>query len=88
MQGKPPNSTKEKEPPDELRPPFIWVGKKDLKKVQERAWDAGWRPVKKKNGVMWFGPEGTEHVMLHESSSDHHALDNAVSDFRKAGLDI
>lgn len=65
---------------------FIHVGDKDLKKLQKKAWNAGWWPTKKKNGIMWLAPDGTGHVMLHGSDSDHHAYDNALGEFRNAGL--
>lgn len=67
---------------------FIYVGKKDLKKVQKAAWDAGWFPVRKKNGIMWQHPTNGKHVTLHGTSSDHHAYANAVARFRDAGLEI
>lgn len=68
--------------------PFIYVGDKDLKKLQKRAWDAGWWPKQKKNGIMWLAPDGVGHVTLHNTQSDHRAHDNAVSLFRNAGLDV
>ena len=67
---------------------FIWVGNKDLKAVQKKAYDAGWRPKRKKKGLMWLAPTGPGQVMLHGTDSDHHAFANAVSEFRRAGLDI
>lgn len=67
---------------------FVSVGDKDLKKVQKKAWDAGWWPAVKRNGIMWFAPDEIGQVMLHGSSSDRHALSNAVRDFQKAGLNI
>lgn len=67
---------------------FIYVGDKQLKKLQKRAWDTGWWPEKKKSGIMWFAPEGGGHVMAHGSASDHRAYANLLSEFRKAGLDI
>lgn len=66
---------------------FIHVGDKDLKKLQKRAWDAGWWPERKKSGIMWFAPNGADHVMVHGSSSDHHAFANVRKEFRNAGLD-
>jgi len=68
--------------------PFIAVGDKDLKKVQKMAWKAGWWPERKKSGIMWLAPDGASHVMLHDTASDHHALRNAVADFRRAGLNV
>jgi hypothetical protein len=59
---------------------------RDLKKLQKKAWNAGWWPAKKKNGILWLAPGGSGHVMLHGSSSDHHAYDNALAEFRNAGL--
>jgi hypothetical protein len=70
------------------RQDFIFVGGKELKKIQKAAWNAGWWPERKKNGVLWFASDGAGQVMLHSSASDRHALANAVSEFRKAGLDI
>jgi hypothetical protein len=84
-------------PPDEAKHPkrienpdqdFIYVGNKDLKKVQKKAWDAGWWPAQKKSGILWRHPDETGQVMLHGTASDRHALENAISLFRKAGLDI
>lgn len=66
---------------------FIYAGDKRLKKLQKSAWDAGWWPEKKKNGIMWFAP-ASGHVMVHGSNSDHHAFENLRSEFRKAGLDV
>jgi hypothetical protein len=67
---------------------FIHAGDKKLKALQKAAWDAGWWPERKKNGIMWFAPSGAGHVMVHGSSSDHHALANLTSEFRKAGLTV
>jgi hypothetical protein len=67
---------------------FIHAGDKKLKKLQKAAWDAGWWPERKKMGIMWFEPSGSGHVMVHGSSSDHHALANLTSEFRKAGLNV
>ena len=66
--------------------PFIHVGDKKLKILQKAAWEAGWWPERKGNGIMW--PMGTGHVMVHGSNSDHHALANLTSEFRKAGLKV
>lgn len=66
---------------------FVYVGDKQLKKLQKTAWDAGWWPAEKKSGIMWLAPDGTGQVMLHATTSDHHAYANALSEFRKAGLD-
>ena len=73
---------------DDPNPQFIYVGGKDLKKLQKVAWDAGWWPKRTKSGIMWFAPNGEDHVTLHGSSSDHHAHANALGEFRKAGLDV
>jgi hypothetical protein len=67
---------------------FIFVGDKKLKKLQKAAWDAQWWPETKKNGLMWLAPDGAGQVMLHGTSSDHHAYDNALGEFRRAGLDV
>jgi hypothetical protein len=67
---------------------FLYVGDKDLKKLQKAAWDAGWWPDTKKNGIMWLSPDGTGHVMLHASNSDHRAFANARKEFRNAGLEV
>ncbi|HEX8083398.1 MAG TPA: hypothetical protein VF529_03850 [Solirubrobacteraceae bacterium] len=67
---------------------FIHVGDKRLKKVQKVAWEAGWWPERKKKGIMWLAPDGVGQVMLHATDSDHHAFDNAVSEFRNAGLSV
>jgi hypothetical protein len=65
---------------------FIWVGDKNLKGVQKIAWDNGWWPEEKKKGIMWQSPDKRYQVMLHKTDSDHRAYDNAVADFRRAGL--
>lgn len=65
---------------------FIWVGNKDLKRLQKIAWRAGWWPARKKSGIMWQGPNGAQ-VMLHDTDSDHHAYGNALGEFRRQGLD-
>jgi hypothetical protein len=67
---------------------FDAVGDKQLKKVQKVAWDAGWWPERKKSGILWLAPDQVNQVMLHGSASDRHALANARSEFRKAGLDV
>lgn len=67
---------------------FIYVGDKRLKKVQKAAWDAGWWPKRTKSGIMWLAPDRAGQVLLHGTSSDHHAYDNAVAEFRKAGLKV
>lgn len=67
---------------------FSFVGDKKLKKLQKAAWDANWWPEPKKNGIMWLAPDCAGQVMLHRSSSDHHALENALAEFRKAGLQV
>lgn len=67
---------------------FIHVGDKKLKKLQKAAWEANWWPEPKKNGIMWLAPDGSGQVMLHGSSSDHHAHANALGEFRKAGLKV
>ena len=67
---------------------FVYVGDKHLKKLQKVAWDAGWWPEQKKKGIMWLAPAGGGHVMLHGSASDHRAYDNALGEFRKAGLEV
>jgi len=58
-----------------------------LKKLQRRAWDAGWWPERKKKGILWLAPDEGGQVMLHGSASDHRAYDNAVALFRSAGLE-
>jgi hypothetical protein len=70
------------------RAQFVYVGDKRLKKLQKKAWDAGWWPERKKRGIMWQAPDGAGHVMVHGSDSDHHALANVTSEFRNAGLEI
>jgi hypothetical protein len=67
---------------------FIWVGNKDMKKLQRAAWDAWWWPKRTKSGIIWFAPTGVGQVTVHGTASDHHAYANALSEFRKAGLKI
>jgi hypothetical protein len=67
---------------------FVYVGDKQLKKLQKVAWDAGRWPEQKKGGIMWLAPDGSGHVMLHGTASDHRAFDNAVGEFRRAGLSV
>jgi hypothetical protein len=77
--------------PKRLRDPdmrFDAVGDKALKKVQKKAWEAGWYPKRRKNGILWQAPDEVGQVMLHGTASDNHAYANAVSEFRKAGLDV
>jgi len=59
-----------------------------LKKVQRVAWDAWWWPDRKKSGIMWLAPDEDGHVMLHGTSRGSRAYENAVAQFRRAGLDI
>jgi hypothetical protein len=49
--------------------PPIYVGDQKLKKLQRTAWEAGWWPEPKKNGIMWLAPDGSGQAMLHGSSS-------------------
>lgn len=67
---------------------FVHAGDKRLKKIQKAAWDAGWWPAEKKSGIMWQSPDGRHQVMLHRTDSDHRAYDNAVAQFRAAGLKL
>ena len=68
---------------------FVWVGDKELKKLQRKAWDAGWWPERKTNGMLWQHPTDiTASVMLHGTCTDHHAFANARSRFKKRGLDV
>jgi len=67
---------------------FIFVGDKDLRKLQKAAWDAGWWPENKKRGIMWQAPDTVRHVMVHRSNSDHHAYANLLAEFRSAGLQV
>ena len=67
---------------------FVAVGDKRLKKLQKLAWQAGWWPEQKKKGILWMAPNQVGQVMVHGSNSDHHAYDNLVGEFRKAGLDV
>lgn len=66
---------------------FIYVGDKELKKLQKIAWEAGWWPAPKKKGILWQAPDRVGQVMLHATSSDHRAYNNALAAFRDAGLD-
>ena len=67
---------------------FFHVGDKQMKKLQQKAWDAGWWPQKTKKGILWLAPDGVGQVLLHGSSSDHHAYANSLGAFRRAGLDV
>jgi hypothetical protein len=68
---------------------FIYAGNKDLKKLQKVAWEAGWWPEEKKGGkILWLAPNQIGQVLVHTTSSDHHAYDNCLGLFRNAGLDV
>lgn len=67
---------------------FIWVGDKKLKRLQKIAWDAGWWPKETKSGIMWRAPGDAGQVAIHGTNSDHRAIRNLTSEFRKAGLKI
>lgn len=68
---------------------FVYAGDKRFKDLQKRAWKAGWWPDERKSGkILWQSPDESGQVMVHGSSSDHHAFKNLVSEFRKAGLDV
>lgn len=67
---------------------FVYVGDKQLKRLQKKAWDAGWYPEEKRKGIMWKSPDQKSQVMLHSTDSDHRAYDNALGEFRRAGLDV
>lgn len=56
------------------------------KKLIRDAEAAGGRVVKKAKGLMIFGPDGS--AMIHTTTSDSHALANAKSDLRRAGLKV
>jgi len=70
------------------RQSFVFVGDKELKRLQQAAWKAGWWPEQKKSGILWLAPDGVGQVLLHGSASDHHAYKNARGLFRKAGLAV
>lgn len=67
---------------------FVWIGDKDLKKLQKKAWDAGWWPQQKKNAIAWLAPIGGDSVLLHGTSTDHRAYKNARALFKKHGLNV
>ncbi len=70
------------------RQSFVFVGDKELKRLQQAAWKAGWWPEQKKSGILWLAPDGVGQVLLHGSASDHHAYKNARGLFHKAGLAV
>ena len=88
VQDKPPDAAKHPKRVTHPEQPFIYVGDKDLKKIQRAAWDAGWWPERKKSGIMWRAPNDAGHVMLHGTSRGGRAFENALAQFRRAGLDI
>lgn len=88
MQDKPPDAAKH---PKHLANPdkaFVYAGDKRLKKLQKQAWDAGWWPEEKKDGILWQSPDRRFQVMVHRTDSDHRAFDNASARFRRFGLDV
>jgi hypothetical protein len=80
-----PKHPKRLEDPDKA---FVHVGDKRLKKLQKQAWEAGWWPEEKRDGIMWQSPDRRFQVMIHRSDSDHRAFDNAAALFRRFGLDV
>lgn len=39
---------------------FIFVGDKELKRLQQAAWKAGWWPEQTKSGILWLAPDGVD----------------------------
>jgi hypothetical protein len=67
---------------------FISVGDKDLKKLQRKAWDAGWWPAAKKSGILWQAPDKIGQAMVHATANGPRAFNNIRGIFREAGLDV
>lgn len=59
---------------------------RDLRHVILGAARSGFRYRMTKSGVMFYGENG-ESVAVHFTNSDHRALKNAVSNFRKIGYE-
>lgn len=88
VQDNPPDTPKH---PKRLKDPnkaFAYVGDKRLKKLQKQAWEAGWWPDEKRDGIMWQSPDRRFQVMIHRTDSDRRAFDNAAALFRRFGLEV
>lgn len=59
---------------------------KEVKNLLKQAEKQNWRVKEKKKGWMLYSPDGVTKVMIHKTASDHHALDNAVSEMRRGGF--
>ena len=59
---------------------------KELKKLFARLKKAGWRIAPSKSGWKCMSPDGKRIVTVHSSASDHRAMLNLRSEFRKAGF--
>lgn len=61
---------------------------KQLKQITDAAEAAGWKSKDTKSGQMWLAPDGKGKVTIHGTPSDHRAIKNLRSEFRRAGLDV
>jgi hypothetical protein len=67
---------------------FVYVGDKRVKRLQRQAWEAGWWPEEKRDGILWQSPDQRFQVMIHRTGSDRRAFDNVAARFRRFGLDV
>ena len=61
---------------------------KDQRRILAKACEAGWRVKDTNKGWLVLSPDGQFSVAMHTTSSDHKALKNIKSDFKKAGLEL
>lgn len=77
---------KRKQNPNATRPK---VSDKDSDEHIKKAWKAGWWARKTGKGkVMCYHPDGEHCVLVSNTPSDHHAIRNQRSLFRRAGLKV
>lgn len=62
--------------------------KKEFKKLLKEVEKQGATIKPTKSGCLVLSPDGKGKVALHGTPSDHRALQNAVSQLRKAGFDV
>jgi hypothetical protein len=61
--------------------------RKAAKRLLREAEAQGWRVKDKTKGWMLMSPDGVTKVMIHKTASNHHALDNAISEMRAGGFE-
>jgi hypothetical protein len=61
---------------------------KDLDKIVKKAWDAGWRCMRKSNYIYCYPPSGEGPVVVKSTPSSSRYLKNLEKTFERAGLKL